>query len=137
MDMSLDSITRRSSPAQINSQINSSRSTSPNASTQRTAATTAIPSDILNAQANSENVIEVDLVDSTRETTERDAQGKSNYRFSNNQPPENDHNPENNQPNDEQIARERAPHAETSTLNSPPNSLPNQNPISESVDFFT
>jgi hypothetical protein len=131
MDMSLDSITRRSSPAQINSQINSSRSTSPNASTQRTAASTAIPSDILNAQSNSENVIEVDLVDSPRETTERDAQGKSNYRFSNNQPPEN------NQPNDEQIARERAPHAETSTLNSPPNSLPNQNPISESVDFFT
>ena len=127
MDMPLDSITRRSSPAQINS----SRSTSPNASTQRTAASTAIPSDILNAQSNSENVIEVDLVDSTRETTERDAQGKSNYRFSNNQPPEN------NQPNDEQIARERAAHAETSTLNSPPNSLPNQNPISESVDFFT
>ena len=129
MDMFLDPISRRSPP----SQVNASRSTSPIANTQRSAATNAVPADILNAQSNSENVIEIDLVDSPHETTDRDAQGKSHYGSSN------------HQRKDEHIVREDAflteispqNSSQNSSQNSHQNALPNPPPIADSVDFFT
>lgn len=125
MDMFLDPISRRLPPTQINT----SRSNSPIANTQRSAATNVVPADILNTQSNSENVIEVDLVDSPRETTDRDAQGKSHHGFSN------------HQSKDEHFFREDVSLPETSSLkpslNSHQNAPPNPTPIADSVDFFT